>query len=129
MYIVKNIARYLSLLLAMNFSMMAGVFSAEPGMNVNFLPAESKAVEKNIDHNYSSYTQYETRFLPGFNPCPSFTNNPAGLSMTDCQGFSDAQTQRSPELFRPTPSTIVDNDIKPRANILQIKFDRRIRSK
>ena len=128
MLIVKQIARYRSSLLVLNLFLAAAAIAAEPDMNANFLAAEGKVLEKTSEPTHSSYTQYETRFLPGLNPCPSFTNNPANTAMTECQQQTDPQARPRNELFRSAPSTIVDNDIEPRANLLQIKIDRRIRA-
>lgn len=129
MFRVNKVAPYLSSLLALNVLIAAAAISAEPGLNANFSPAESRGIEETTDNTYSSYTQYETRFLPGLYPCPSFSNNPASTAMTECQQQTDLQTRPDNDLFRSAPSTIIDDDIEPRANLLQIKFDRRIRAK
>lgn len=86
-------------------------------------------LEQAVDIKYSSYTQYETRFLPGLNPCPSFTNNPTIDATDECHQHNTIQTQRHKEIFRSPPNTIVDTEVEPRANLFQIKFDRRVRVK
>ncbi len=80
---------------------------------------------ENITPTYSSYTKYETTFLPGLKPCVEDTSSTtSGCQEAVIQGLATSST----DYYQLRPSTVVEDEVQPRGNILQIKFDRRIRT-
>ena len=90
--------------------------------------AEASETSINRPPIYSSYTQYEATFLPGINPCNRiFSSN---SKTTECQEASVIQglSTNTIDTYPIKPSAIIEDQIQPRGNLFQIKFDRRIRT-
>ena len=74
---------------------------------------------------YSSYTKYETTFLPGLKSCvEDSTSQALACQEAVIQGLSTSAT----DYYQIRPRTVVEDEVQPRGNILQIKFDKRIRT-
>lgn len=89
----------------------------------------SNQIEQPASHTptYSSYTKYETTFLPGMKLCTSSTTSSS--QHTACQDAVIQGLSSNPtDFYQIKPSTIIENEVQPRGNLLQIKFDKRIRT-
>ena len=90
--------------------------------------ADSNETPINRPPIYPSYTKYEATFLPGINPCNrAFSSN---SNTTECQEYSVTQglSTNSIDTYQIKPSAIIEDQIQPRGNLFQIKFDRRVRT-
>ena len=91
--------------------------------------ADASETPVNRPPRYSSYTKYEATFLPGINPCNhAFSSN---SDTTECQESSVIQglSTNTIDTYQIKPSAIIEDQVQPRGNLFQIKFDRRIRTK
>ena len=83
--------------------------------------ADSNETPINRPPIYPSYTKYEATFLPGINPCNrAFSSSEWSVT----QGLST----NSIDTYQIKPRAIIEDQIQPRGNLFQIKFDRRVRT-